>query len=204
MSEFPRLDPDDLPDDAVVLVRQWLDVAAADDGVNDPRVASLATADADGLPDVRTVIVREVSDQGLLFTTTYTSAKAEQMDGQGAAALLLFWEPLMRQCRIRGTVRRMAAEEADERFARFDRDRQIMAWASDQRSELADRAALERAFEAAAERFPDDVPRPDHFGGYRLRPEDAEIWQGHPVDRLHDRFRYRRQGEGWSLARIAP
>lgn len=180
----------------------WLDSAA--EAVDDARIACLATTDAQGMPDARMVIMRAVDGDGLLFHTSLVSAKVDQMEAHPGAALVLWWEPLMRQARVRGPVARLADGEADARFARLPRGSQIAAWASDQRAALADRAAVEAAFAAAEERFPADVPRPDAWGVYRLVPDVVELWQGHPADGMHDRFHYERRDGGWTRTRIAP
>lgn len=198
------LDADDLPDDGLIALRGWMDAAVSDERVRDARAGCLATADAYGAPDARMVVVRELGDDGLIFCTSLVSVKAQQLDVRGVAAVVLWWQPLMRQVRVRGSVARLAEREADEQFSRLHRRSRIAAWASDQTAELDHRAELETAFRTAAERFPGDVPRPQGWGGYRLRAETVELWQGHPGDGIHDRFRYERRGDHWRLRRLAP
>lgn len=200
----PPLDEGSLPEDGLVALRQWVDAAAGHTAVEDARIACLATADAEGVPDARMVVVREVADDGLVFHTSHVSAKAQQLAVRPIAALVYWWEPLMRQARVRGRVTRLSGEEADARFAALPHGSKIAAWASDQQAELPDRAVLEAAFEAAAARFPGAVPRPEHWGCYRVHADVVELWQGHPEDRMHDRVRYVRRDGSWTRTRIAP
>ena len=150
------------------------------------------------------VLLRGVDGRGLVFYTNYESRKGRELAENPRAALLFYWEPLQRQVRIEGQVVRVPAEESDAYFARRPRDSQLGAWASAQSREIPDREALQAEMDAAAARFADrPVPRPPHWGGYRLIPEIFEFWQGRP-GRLHDRFRYLRRGERWQIRRLAP
>jgi pyridoxamine 5'-phosphate oxidase len=165
---------------------------------------TLATVDADGAPDARMVLLKGFAPDGFRFHTNYESAKGRQLEAEPRAALILYWRELDRQVRIRGPVERLDEPDSDAYFATRPRGAQLGAWASPQSEALRDRAHLDERLRGAEERFADsEVPRPDFWGGYLLRPEQVEFWQGQ-VGRLHDRFRYRRGGGAWVIERLAP
>jgi pyridoxamine 5'-phosphate oxidase len=187
----------------ILQFERWL-AAAQETAVREPYAMTLATADARGVPAARMVLLRGVDERGFVFYTNYESRKGRELAANPRAALLFYWEPLQRQVRIEGLVSRVPAAESDAYFARRPRESQLGAWASAQSTVLPDRAALRAEFEAAVGRFADrPVPRPPHWGGYRLAPDTFEFWQGRP-GRLHDRFRYWRDGAAWVIARLAP
>ncbi len=182
----------------------WYDQAAAAGGGGDVNAMALATATADGAPSVRMVLLRGVDEGDLCFYTGYESRKASELDQNPNAALLFHWQTLGRQVRIEGAVERLPADRSDAYFESRPRDSRLGAWASHQGSVLDSRAELERALQAAEERFAGgDVPRPERWGGYRLTPERYEFWQ-HGDARLHDRFRYRVEDGAWVIERLAP
>ena len=182
----------------------WLE-AARDADPEDYNAMTLSTVDAEGHPDARIVLLRDVDREGsgFLFYTNYRSAKGKQLADHPSAALTFFWPALERQLRIRGTVERLSAEESDRYFNSRPRPSRIGAWASQQSEFVADRNALEAARAEVEARFPGDVPRPPHWGGYRLVADAIEFWQGRP-GRLHDRIRCKRQGESWIQERLQP
>lgn len=185
------------------LVREWFEEAAASGIIEAERMA-LATATPDGRPSVRIVLLKGIDDDGIRFFTNYESRKGRELDANPRAAATLYWQPLARAARLEGPVERLTAEESDAYFASRPRGAQIGAWASAQGSVLRDRAELDEHVRAVERRFPDAVPRPDHWGGYRLRPDALELWQGRP-DRLHDREHFLLQPDGmWLTQRLSP
>jgi pyridoxamine 5'-phosphate oxidase len=185
-------------------VRRWIEDAVAA-GVAEPTAATLATVDAAGVPDARIVLVRGIDGSGVRWFTNLSSAKGRQLEHRPVAAVVLFWPDLERQVRLRGRVEDVPDAVSDRYFAGRPRGSQVAAWASQQSEVVTDRAALDRAADAAAERFgrDDPVPRPPHWGGQLLRPDTVELWQGRPA-RLHDRLRWTRTVGGWQLDRLQP
>jgi pyridoxamine 5'-phosphate oxidase len=187
----------------LVRVREWFEEAVAA-GISGPDTMALATADPAGRPSVRFVLLKGIDDRGVRFFTNYRSRKASELDANARAAATLYWLPLHRSVRLEGAVERLGAEESDAYFATRDRGSQLGAWASDQGAVLRDREELEARMREADERFPDPVPRPPHWGGYLLRPEVIEFWQGRQ-NRLHDREQFALQPDGsWRSVRLAP
>jgi pyridoxamine 5'-phosphate oxidase len=181
-------------------LEEWTEVAP-----REPSAAVLATAGADGRPAARTVLVRGIDERGCTFFTNYESRKGADLAENPWASLLFQWVPVLRQVELVGSVERVSEEESDAYFAGRPRGSQLAAWASAQSRPLGDRAELEVAVAEVAERYGDGpVPRPPHWGGFRLVPDTVELWQGRP-DRLHDRLRYERTPSGsWLIVRLNP
>lgn len=189
---------DGLDSDPLAQFRRWF----ADAGGID-RMA-LATSTPDGAPSVRMVLLKAADELGFVFFTGYGSRKGGELDSNPRAALLFYWDAPGRQVRVEGQVERLAASESDAYFATRPRGAQLAAAASRQGRILANRAQLDEAVTGLAREYEGrDVPRPEHWGGYRVRPETYEFWQ-HRDDRLHDRLRYVRDGDGWRIERLAP
>lgn len=201
--EMAGLEEADLADDPVAQFQQWFaEVEAA--GYWEPNAMVLSTVAADGSPSARNVLLKRVDERGFVLFTNYTSDKASEMEATHRAALTFSWTELRRQVRVVGDAQRLTDEESDRYWTTRPRGSQLGAWSSDQSAVVADRATLERAFAEQQERWASrEVERPDHWGGYRVRPDTVEFWQGRP-DRLHDRFRYRREQDGWVVERRAP
>lgn len=199
-----ELHESDVDPDPLAQFRRWYEDAERGH-VAMPEAMALATADSGGAPSVRMVLLKGFDERGFLFFTSFRSRKARELDANPRAALLFHWQPLGRQVRIDGTVRRAAAEENEAYVRSRPRASQLSALASPQSEVVASRAELEaRVAELAARYERDEVPLPGHWGGYRLAPEQYELWQ-HRDDRLHDRLRYRRPPAGaWILERLAP
>ena len=186
------------------LLETWLTEARASEP-NDSSAMSLATVDADGMPDVRIVLLRGVSPEGLKFYTNYDSTKAEQLLASGKAALCLHWKSLRRQIRVRGSITRASAAASDAYFARRTPQSRISAIASDQSQPLPDRAIFEQRVAQLSAQYGDseDIPRPKNWGGFNLVPDEVEFWQSQAF-RMHDRLRLTRDGAGWASTRLYP
>jgi pyridoxamine 5'-phosphate oxidase len=193
----------DAGDDPFRLLEQWLaDAIAA--GVPEPTAMTLATCTPDGGPSARVVLLKVCDERGLAFFTNYRSRKGDELANNPRAAVVLFWPAVERQVRVEGHIELTSEGESDEYFAGRPVNSRLAAWASTQSGVIADRAALEREYQVIADRFAGgDIPRPPHWGGYRLVPKVFEFWQGRP-SRLHDRLRFRRVDGTWVRDRLSP
>ena len=201
--ESHGIDVGDLDPDPVEQSRKWVDDAIAADCL-EANAMTLSTVDAEGRPQSRYVLLRGLDERGFWFFTNSESEKGRALAGNRHAALTFAWHQLHRQLRVGGVVETLPAELSDAYFARRSRGSQIGAWASRQSTVIASRAALDEAVADYEQRFEgQDVPRPPFWCGYALQPEVIEFWQGRP-SRLHDRIRFRRDGDAWVPERLAP
>lgn len=192
-----------MTDDPHALFAAWLEDARGSEP-NDPNAMAVATVGADGMPSVRMVLLKGHDARGFVFYTNQQSRKAGELTANPKAALLFHWKSQRRQVRIEGPVSLVADAEADAYFASRGRDSQLGAWASDQSRPLADRATFEARFEAEQARFEGrDVPRPPHWGGYRVAPARIEFWSDR-AHRLHERRVFTRTADGWSEGLLYP
>ena len=197
------LDEKEIHRDPIRQFQIWLDDAIA---ANIPlaEAMTLATATPDGRPAARMVLLKQVDHDGFVFFTNYNSAKAEQLDANPYAALVFYWSQLDRQVRVEGSVVKTTAQESREYFRTRPRESQIGAWASTQSQAISSREVLEQRAHELEELYRDrDVDCPEHWGGYRLKPERIEFWKSR-IGRLHDRILYQRDTSGWSITRLAP
>ena len=193
----------DLGRDPIATLVAWLDGARAA-GVRFPEAAALATADAEGRPAVRHVLVKGVDERGLTFFTNRESRKGRHLAENPNAAIAFYWRELDRQVCVTGAALPIDDAAAEAYFRTRPREARLGAWASRQSRPVASREELDAAFAEVAERFPGDhVPLPPHWGGYRLEPETIEFWQGRE-HRLHDRFRFTRERDTWRVERLWP
>ncbi len=189
--------------DPLQLFDQWLAEARASEP-NDPEAMALATADADCRPSTRIVLLKGHGRDGFVFYTNEQSAKGNQLAANPRAALLFHWKSLRRQVRVEGVVERLGDGQADSYFASRARDSQLGAWASDQSRPLDSRATFEQRFDEVKRRYDGaEVPRPPHWGGYRVIPHSIEFWNDRP-HRLHERRLFVRDGDGWTEGLLYP
>ncbi|MEV8393660.1 MULTISPECIES: pyridoxamine 5'-phosphate oxidase [unclassified Streptomyces] len=207
----PLLEKDLTPAPMEQFARWFKDAVSA--GVHEPNAMVIATATPDGRPSSRMVLLKAYDDRGFVFFTNYTSRKSGEIESNPSVSLLFPWHPLARQITITGTAVRTGRDETAAYFRTRPHGSQLGAWASDQSSPIASREELLQRYDELASRYPEDerVPVPPQWGGYRVTPRTVEFWQGHE-NRLHDRLRYVREGEGegaaegvgWRVERLCP
>ncbi|MBO0841395.1 MAG: pyridoxamine 5'-phosphate oxidase [Sciscionella sp.] len=202
--EQGELDESDLQASWTEQLRYWLD-QARDAGLAEPNAMVLATADPYGRPSSRTVLCKGIDERGIVFFTNYTSAKSHDLEAMRYASATFPWFAMQRQAHVRGTVEKVSPAETEAYWAGRPRGSQLGAWASPQSTVVSGRGTLDNALAKIERQFADaeTVPVPPHWGGWRIRPEVVEFWQGRR-DRMHDRLRYRAARDGWRIERLAP
>ena len=197
------LSADELNTDPFLLFNQWF-AEAQQSEINDPDAIALASVDADGMPSVRMVLLKEILPEGFVFYTNYTSRKSGELMATGKAAFVIHWKSLRRQIRVTGSVEQVPDAQSDAYYQTRSRGSRIGAWASQQSKPLRNRDELAEAVRKIEETYPDEVPRPTHWGGFLIRPAEIEFWADGDF-RLHDRFRYIKDTEGnWVSQRLYP
>jgi pyridoxamine 5'-phosphate oxidase len=193
----------DLTESPFELFATWFGIAKARSGLNDPNAMCLSTIDEDGSPDSRMVLLKQQDERGFVFFTNSLSNKGRSLTKTPKASLNFFWDSLRRQIRIQGRVEKVSDQESDNYFASRSRISQLGAWASSQSQRLESRKVFEDRIENYKLNFPEQVPRPPHWYGFRVVPSKIEFWQDRR-DRLHDRFEYKSVGGVWSVSRLYP
>jgi pyridoxamine 5'-phosphate oxidase len=184
--------------------QNWFDHAVTERSSGEVNAMVLATADKNGWPSSRTILLKGVDERGFIFYTNYDSRKGRELAENPNAALTFYWPGSERQVCVTGTVSKISVQESENYFKSRPRGSQLAAWASNQSDAVPDRAALDKKWDEMAAKFPKDIPLPPNWGGYVLKPERIEFWQGR-VNRLHDRFCYTRQPDNsWKLERLSP
>ena len=197
------LGADELNTDPFLLFNQWF-AEAQQSEINDPDAIALASVDADGMPSVRMVLLKEILPEGFVFYTNYTSRKSGELMATGKAAFVIHWKSLRRQIRVTGSVEQVPDAQSDAYYQTRSRGSRIGAWASQQSKPLQNRDELAEAVRKIEENYPDEVPRPTHWGGFLIRPAEIEFWADGDF-RLHDRFRYTKNtGGNWASQRLYP
>ncbi|MGG6270591.1 pyridoxamine 5'-phosphate oxidase [Leptolyngbya sp. AN03gr2] len=197
------LNESDVDPNPFVQFRRWFDQAVNAE-LPEPNAMTLATASQDGIPAARIVLLKAVDDRGFTFFTNYNSAKGKELEANPQAALVFLWTELERQVRIVGSVEKITSEESDGYFFSRPHNSRLGAWASDQSEVIPNRDVLEEKLAALKSEYENrEVPRPPHWGGYRVIPREIEFWQGRS-SRLHDRLRYRHQNGAWVIDRLSP
>jgi pyridoxamine 5'-phosphate oxidase len=198
-----RLEESSVAPDPIVEFARWFEEALKAE-VQEPNAMTLATATADGAPSARIVLLKGFDERGFVFFTDYRSRKAGELKENARAALVFYWPELERQIRITGSTAETDREESEAYFRSRPRGSRIGAWVSHQSQVVGSRAELEQRIQEVERRYPgDDIPLPPYWGGFRLRPESLEFWQGR-TNRLHDRIRYLRVGTAWRIERLSP
>lgn len=193
---------EDLSDDPHEQFDRWM-ARAIETRATQPNAMTLSTVSLEGQPSSRIVYLKGMDSRGFVFFTNYESQKAKDLAHNPKAAVTFYWPELDQQVRVEGSVEKTSQDESDSYFGSRSQESQWGAWASKQSHALTSRDALEDQYRAAQQKFPKVVPRPPHWGGYRLSPNCMEFWQGR-VNRCHDRFQYQKSAEGWTITRLSP
>ncbi len=196
-----ELNVKDLTEEPITLFQQWLSEAITYS--NDGNAFVLSTVNSEGVPSSRVLLLRGASEKGLSFFTNYSSRKSQEIKLNPNVCMNFFWPEMERQVRINGSISRLSEQESDYYFISRPYESRIGAWSSPQSQVIESREVLENKIQEFKKKYPNEVPRPENWGGYNIVPYEIEFWQGR-VSRLHDRFLYNKKGENWTINRLAP
>ena len=196
-----ELNVKDLTEEPITLFQQWLYQAITYS--NDANAFVLSTVNSNGVPSSRVLLLRDATEKGFSFFTNYSSRKSQEIEVNPNVCMNFFWPEMERQVRINGSISRLSEQESDDYFNSRPYESRIGAWCSPQSQVIESREVLENKIQELKKKFPNEVPRPENWGGYTIVPNEIEFWQGR-ASRLHDRFLYKKEGENWTINRLAP
>jgi pyridoxamine 5'-phosphate oxidase len=196
-----ELNVKDLTEEPVTLFQQWLSQAITYS--NDANAFVLSTVNSNGVPSSRVLLLRDATEKGFSFFTNYSSRKSQEIEVNPNVCMNFFWPEMERQVRINGSISRLSEQESDDYFNSRPYESRIGAWCSPQSQVIESREVLENKIQELKKKYPNEVPRPENWGGYTIVPNEIEFWQGR-ASRLHDRFLYKKEGENWTINRLAP
>ena len=196
-----ELNVKDLTEEPITLFQQWLSQAITYS--NDANAFVLSTVNSNAVPSSRVLLLRDATEKGFSFFTNYSSRKSQEIEVNPNVCMNFFWPEMERQVRINGSISRLSEQESDDYFNSRPYESRIGAWCSPQSQVIESREVLENKIQELKKKFPNEVPRPENWGGYTIVPNEIEFWQGR-ASRLHDRFLYNKEGENWTINRLAP
>lgn len=196
-----ELNVKDLTEEPITLFQQWLSQAITYS--NDANAFVLSTVNSNTVPSSRVLLLRDATEKGFSFFTNYSSRKSQEIEVNPNVCMNFFWPEMERQVRINGSISRLSEQESDDYFNSRPYESRIGAWCSPQSQVIESREVLENKIQELKKKFPNEVPRPENWGGYTIVPNEIEFWQGR-ASRLHDRFLYKKEGENWTINRLAP
>ena len=196
-----KLNVKDLTEEPIILFQQWLSQAITYS--NDANAFVLSTVNSNGVPSSRVLLLRDATEKGFSFFTNYSSRKSQEIEVNPNVCMNFFWPEMERQVRINGSISRLSEQESDDYFNSRPYESRIGAWCSPQSQVIESREVLENKIQELKKKYPNEVPRPENWGGYTIVPNEIEFWQGR-ASRLHDRFLYKKEGENWTINRLAP
>ena len=196
-----KLNVKDLTEEPITLFQQWLSQAITYS--NDANAFVLSTVNSNGVPSSRVLLLRDATEKGFSFFTNYSSRKSQEIEVNPNVCMNFFWPEMERQVRINGSISRLSEQKSDDYFNSRPYESRIGAWCSPQSQVIESREVLENKIQELKKKYPNEVPRPENWGGYTIVPNEIEFWQGR-ASRLHDRFLYNKEGENWTINRLAP
>ncbi|MGB2279019.1 MAG: pyridoxamine 5'-phosphate oxidase [Flavobacteriales bacterium] len=196
-----ELNVKDLTEEPITLFQQWLSQAITYS--NDANAFVLSTVNSNAVPSSRVLLLRDATEKGFSFFTNYSSRKSQEIEVNPNVCMNFFWPEMERQVRINGSISRLSEQESDDYFNSRPYESRIGAWCSPQSQVIESREVLENKIQELKKKYPNEVPRPENWGGYTIVPNEIEFWQGR-ASRLHDRFLYNKEGENWTINRLAP